>query len=93
MMSGAQRIHVTERITRELIEADVEIAFNLIDLSHAELESGDQPAALHALHDAEDVFRDIERRLVLIGDVKSQPFASLVDELRRQMGLAKSQIG
>jgi len=91
-MSGTHRIRVDERITRELIEADVEIAFNLIDLSQTELERGDRPAALRVLQDSEDVFRDIERRLTLIGEVKSQPFSSLVEELKRQTALAKSQI-
>jgi len=83
---------VAERITRELIEANVEIAFNLIDLSQAELERGDRPSASRALEDAEDVFHDIERRLTRIGTVKSQPFDALVGELKRQTELAKSQI-
>jgi hypothetical protein len=91
-MSGTHRIRVAERITRELIEADFEIAFNLIDLSQAELERGDRPSASRVLQDVADVFRDIERRLTLIGDVKSQPFSSLVAELERQTALAKSQI-
>ncbi len=91
-MSGAHRIRVAERITRELIEADFEIVFNLIDLSQAELERGDRPAASSVLQDAEDVFRDIERRLTLIGDEKSQPFSSLIGELKRQKALAKSRI-
>jgi len=91
-MSGAYRYPVAERITRELIEANIEIAFNLIDLSQAELEREDRPSASRALQDSEDVFRDIERRLTLIGDVKSQPFHPLVAELKRQQSLAKSQI-
>ena len=91
-MSGSHRIPVDERIRRELIEADFEIAFNLIDLSYAELGVGDSASALRALQDAEDVFHDIERRLTLIGDVKSRPFSSLVGELKRQKALAKSQI-
>ena len=91
-MSGAHRIRVAERITRELIEADFEIAFNLIDLSQAELERGDRPSASRALQDAEDVFLDIERRLALIGDLESRPFTPLVGELKRQQALAKSQL-
>lgn len=92
MVSGAHRNPVAERITRELIEADFEIAFNLIDLSRAELERGDRPSASRALQDAEDVLRDIERRLTLIGDMKSRPFIALAGELKRQTALAKSQI-
>jgi hypothetical protein len=91
-MSAAHRNWVTERITRELIEADFEIAFNLIDLSQAELERGDRPSASRVLEDAEDVFRDIERRLTLIGQVKSRPFGSLVAELMRQTGRARSHL-
>jgi hypothetical protein len=91
-MSGTHRTPVAERITRELIEADFEIAFNLIDLSQVELDRADRPSASRVLHDAEDIFRDIERRLALIGEVKSQPFHSLVGELKRQLALAESKI-
>jgi hypothetical protein len=91
-MSGTYRQPVAERITRELIEADFEIAFNLIDLSQVEVERGDRPSASRVLQDADDIFRDIERRLTLIGDVKSQPFLSLVEELKRQMARAESEI-
>jgi hypothetical protein len=91
-MSGPHRTPAAELVTRELIEADFEIAFNLIDLSQVELDRGDRPAATRVLQDAEDIFRDIERRLTLIGEGKSQPFHSLVEELRRQLDLAASQI-
>jgi hypothetical protein len=91
-MSGTHRTPAAELVTRELIEADFEIAFNLIDLSQVELESEDRPAAARVLQDAEDIFRDIERRLILIGDSKSQPFHPLVGELKRQLDLAESQM-
>jgi hypothetical protein len=91
-MSGIHHTPAAELVTRELIEADFEIAFNLIDLSQVELKCEDRPAATRVLEDAEDIFRDIERRLRLIGDVKSRPFHSLVGELKRQLDLAESQL-
>jgi hypothetical protein len=57
------------------------------------LERGDLASASRARHDAGDVFHDIERRLALIGAAKSRPFASLVEELKRELSLAKSQAG
>ena len=91
-MSGTHHTPAAELVTRELIEADFEIAFNLIDLSQVELECEDRPAATRVLADAGDIFRDIERRLILIGDGKSLPFRPLVEELKRQLNLAESHM-
>ena len=90
-MSQAHR--ASERISTELIEADFEIAFNLIDMARSEFQEGDRAAAARALQDAEDVFLDIERRLKLIGERERQCFDPLIGELKRAVGLAKSQEG
>lgn len=90
-MSQADRDRAAERIPKELIEADFEISFNLIDMARAEFAHGDRSSALRVLHDAEDVFLDIERRLNLIGFLDRQSFDPLVGELKRAIALAKSQ--
>jgi len=90
-MSDAHRNRAAERIPIELIEADFEIAFNLIDMCHAGYVRGDRASASRALHDAEDVFQDIEQRLAIIGSVKSHPFDPLVGELKREIALARSE--
>ncbi len=90
-MSEVHRDRVAERIPIELIEADFEIAFNLVDMFQAEFEKADRASASRALGDAEDVFEDIERRLTLIGRANSQTFDELTGELKRMISVAKSQ--
>ena len=65
------------RIPVELVEADFEIAFHLVDMADP-----------RALRDAENVFRDIEARLRRMGAPANLPFTPLVDELRRELDLA-----
>jgi len=85
----SRRQPATERIPKELIEANFEIAFSLVDMVHEETEEGDLASAARALHDADDVFLDIERRLPLINFLDQQSFDPLLGELRRALGLAK----
>jgi hypothetical protein len=68
-----------------MVEADLEIAFGLLDLAKDEWELGDQDSAVRALHDAEEVYKDIEKRLAALGAEGSAPFEGIVGELRRQM--------
>ena len=88
----SQREAASERISKELIEADFEIAFSLVDMVHEEAEEGDLALASRALHDVEGVLLDIERRLRLIESQDQQSFDSLMGELRRAIGLAKSRV-
>jgi hypothetical protein len=82
----------SERIPRELIEADFEIAFSLIDLGQAEGDGNDRAWEARAVHDAEDVLGDIERRLDLLGALDRQSFDPLFWELKRQIALAKLRV-
>ena len=91
-MSHAYREPASARIPRELIEANFEIAFNLIDLGQMELDERDSSWAARAVHDAEDVLLDIERRLELLGAINRLPFDPLFGELKRQIALAKSRM-
>lgn len=80
------------RITVELIEADFEIGFSLVDLAQADSNAGDLSGARRVLRDAEDVFRDIEQRLLRLDAGQSQTFASLKSELRREIDEATARM-
>ena len=82
----------SERISKELIEADFESAFSLVDMVHELTEEGDLASAAGALHDADDVVLDIERRLRLLKSSDQQSFDPLIGELRRAIALAKSRV-
>ena len=77
------------RIELEFVEADVEIGFSLVDMAERELGSGNPAFASRALHEAEEVFNDIRRRLECVGDREREPFGPLVEELRREIDSAK----
>jgi len=79
------------RIEVEFVEADVEIVFNLVDLAAQEFETGHSSIAERVLHDADEVLRDIERRLSHLDGVARECFRPLVEELRRQVHAAKSR--
>jgi hypothetical protein len=76
-----------EHMSREILEADFEIAFNLIDL--AQTGENDVEWKCRAVSDAEDVLLDIERRLGLLEVLDRQPFEALLGELKRQLARAK----
>ena len=78
------------RIPREMIEADFEIAFNLIDLAQAD--QNDHAWGARAVGDAEDVLTDIERRLAGLGNRDRLPFDPLLGELKRQLALARCHL-
>ena len=89
-MPQYHRERASQRIPKELIEADFEIGFNLVDMATAAFEQADRTSASRALHDAEDVLLDIERRLKLIDSLDSESFGPLVGELKRAIGLANA---
>lgn len=76
---------VADKIFVELIEADVEIGFALVDEAKAYRASGQPEFSWRALRDAEDIVADIERRLQRLGDSESGPFHPLVTELRNEI--------
>jgi len=83
---------VADKITIELIEADVEIGFALVDEAKAYHASGQPEFSARALQDAEDVVADIERRLERLGDSESGPFHPLVTELRNEIAALEREI-
>lgn len=78
------------RVAVELVEADVEIGFNLVDMARREFESGRSTAATRVLQDADDVLIDIEQRLSRLDDGNRDCFGPLLAELRRELSVAKS---
>ncbi|MEO8659194.1 MAG: hypothetical protein ABI693_12035 [Bryobacteraceae bacterium] len=81
---------VSDRILTELIEADIEIAFRLVDMAEDYVHDGDMANAVRAIHDADEVLLDIRRRLDEMGSEKGWPFDILLEEVRRAIALAKS---
>jgi hypothetical protein len=73
------------RIMIELVEADFEIGFSLLDLAQ---ESPQQAPRLIA--DAESVYQDILARLKSLPSGEGESFVPLVTELRRAIDLAAS---
>jgi hypothetical protein len=88
----SHREPASERISKELIEADFESAFSLVDMVHEFTEEGDLASTARALHEADDILLDIERRLQLIKSPDQQSFDGLMGELRRAIALAKSRV-
>ncbi len=90
-MTDEHQDPAAERIRVELIEADVEIGFGLVDSALGELHAGNLPFAQRALQDAEKVLIDIGQRLQELDAQHSRPFGPLVDELRRAVHAAESK--
>jgi hypothetical protein len=73
-----------------MIEADFEIAFNLIDL--AQTDQSDRDWGARAVGDAQDVLLDVERRLQFLATPDRLPFDPLLGELKRQIAAARRQV-
>ncbi len=83
--------NLEDKILIQLIEADVEIGFGLVDEAKAFHSSGQPEFSLRALQDAEDVVLDIQRRLHRLGEAESIPFHPLVAELRNEIAQANRE--
>jgi hypothetical protein len=71
----------------ELVEADFEIGFNLVDLAE------DTPGQRsRMIANAEEVYADILARLKGLSSAESESFVPLVTELRRAIDLASSHM-
>jgi hypothetical protein len=76
----------------ELVEADCEIGFGLVDVAEAKAQSGDPENATRALDDADRVILDIEERLNRLPERNRTPFGPLLGELRRQIRRARGHV-
>jgi hypothetical protein len=83
--SAAQRVRI------ELVEADVEQGFGLVDLAEATFLAGDSAGSARILEEADRVVADIEARLLKLGALQSGPFIPLLSELRREIEEARKR--
>lgn len=90
-MTDAYNHRAAHRIRVELIEADVDMAFSLVDDAREEFHDGNTDFAHSALDDANKVVRDIEERLGKLEAAQSAPFGPLVEELRRTIHAAQRE--
>jgi hypothetical protein len=79
------RRKVADQVLIQLIEADVDIGFALLDEARAYRASGQPEVSSRALQEAADVLADIERRLKSLSESESEPFLPLVAELRNEI--------
>ena len=75
----------------ELIEADVDMAFSLVDDAREEYQERNAEFAHAALDDANKVLMDIEDRLSKLDARRSAPFGPLVEELRKTIRAAQAE--
>jgi hypothetical protein len=90
-MPNQHNHRASDRIRVELIEADVDMAFGLVDDAREEFHDGNVEFARAALDDAQKVLTDIEDRLGKIDAEHRAPFGPLVDELRKAVRAAQSE--
>ncbi len=84
MFQPARR-KVSDQVLIQLIEADVESGFGLVDDAKAHRMRGNGQFSSRALQEAEAVVADIEQRLAQLGDAEAGAFLPLLAELREQI--------
>lgn len=84
-MPHPTRRNVAEQVSIQLIEADVDIGFALVDEAKAYRTAGQHEFSTRALQDATEILADIDRRLQRLGDSECGPFLPLVAELRKEI--------
>ena len=90
-MPDGQNHRSSERVRLDLIEADVDMAFGLVDDARDEFREGNQIYAQRALVDARRALADIETRLRELGSDRSSPFGPRVEELRKFIKEAEAE--
>ena len=79
------RRKAADQVLVQLIEADVDIGFGLVDEARAYRAGGQAEFSSRALKNAEEVVAEIEQRLQHLGDSEAAPFLPLVTELRNEI--------
>jgi hypothetical protein len=79
---------IGERVPRELIFADFEVAFSLIEMATSEANRGNAPLVTQLLRKAEGMLNDIEGRLLRMTVAQRQTFEPRCDELREAIAKA-----
>jgi hypothetical protein len=86
-----KRRKLADKILIQLIEADIETGFALVDEAKAYRASGQAEFGTRALHDAGEIVADIKIRLQRLGDSESGPFHPLITELRNEIAAAEHE--
>jgi hypothetical protein len=81
----------SDRIRVDLIEADVDSAFGLIDDAREEFQEGNVAFMRRALEEVARVLADIESRLSQLDAKDSAPFGLLLEELRKSYQAATDE--
>ncbi len=89
-MPQSHRRNASQQVLIQLLEADVEMGFALVDVALKEFLRGNESHSLRALQEAEGVIQDIEQRLSHLRSEESDPFRPLVQELRREIDAARA---
>ncbi len=76
---------VSEQVMVQLIEADVDIGFGLVDEAKAYRLQGNTQFSARAVEEAESIVVDIEQRLERLSEDEGGPFRALVAELRNEI--------
>jgi hypothetical protein len=90
-VTNAKDHHPSDRVRLDLIEADVDMAFGLVDDAREEFHGGNRLFALRALDEARNALADIESRLRELEPERRPPFGPLVDELRKSISEAQAE--
>jgi hypothetical protein len=91
-MAHSRETRIRDRMRVQFAEADFEIGFNLVDMAEEEAIRGNYARASRILKDADSVFLDIQQILRRLTIPDRDPFAPLLGELDRAIGLAKLHI-
>lgn len=84
-MPQPARRKIADKILIDLIEADVDIGFGLVDEAKGYRASGQNEFSLRALDEAGAILADIEQRIQQLGESESTSFLLLVAELRKEI--------
>jgi hypothetical protein len=87
-MSSPVGARLGDQVNAEFVEDDVEVGFSLVDAAEREYAQCNLPAACRILKNAEEVLREIERRLERADAGQRESFGPLVAELRREIDCA-----
>ncbi len=72
---------IGERIPREIIEADFEVAFSMVEMAQSDSSREDRELATTLLHKAEGMLDDIRARLQRMTVAQREPFEKRCEEL------------
>ena len=78
-----------ERVPRELIDADFEIAFSLVEMATTESSHGNTQIASQLLQRAEGILASVRERLLRIDASRAQAFEARCVELGEAIESAK----